>query len=105
MGTGQMHATHRVSTTEHKHMRGQRDKQVPSRWHTRRRPHLSVGALKRPAEKAALICMIDCSLLKVHHINLLCRPTNTLHCFYHTEYTIEEPKGDTLSLYEILCAP
>ena len=97
----QMHATDGVSTREPKHLHGQRDTQVPSRWHTRR-PHLSVGALKRPAKKGALACMI--ALEGPSYRPALQKHQHNAPLFYHTKHTSVEPNGDTLSLYKS-CVP
>ena len=66
-----------------------------------RRPHLSVGALKRPAKKDALVCMI--ALEGPSYRPALQKHQHNAPLFYHTKHTSVEPNGDTLSLYEILC--
>ena len=104
-----MHATHRVSTTLthqsttsiYKH--GQREMQVPSRWHTRR-PQLSVEPLKKPAKEAALICTIA---LEHPSYNPLCKSTSTtlphFTIYYKTHKVCNQM--NTLSWHAILCAP
>jgi len=67
-----------------------------------RRPHLSVGALKRPAKKDALVCMI--ALEGPSYRPALQKHQHNAPLFYHTKHTSVEPNGDTLSLYKS-CVP
>jgi len=68
-----------------------------------RRPHLSVGALKRPAKKDALVCMI--ALEGPSYRPALQKHQHNAPLFYHTKKHNCGTKWGHIVLVQILCAP
>ena len=97
----QMHATHRVSTTEPKHLHGQRDKQVPSRWHKEASP-FCWGPKETCKEGRSRLH--DCSWRSIISTCFAKAPTQ---CTTFLSYKTHKcgTKWGHIVLVQILCAP